>query len=195
MNLHPDYLLNDINEPQDLKQLNLTQLQQLATEMRQLVLERDSAIGGHVGPNLGIMEVTLAFHYVFDSPHDKVIWDVSHQSYPHKMLTGRKLGFLDPDHYGDVTGFTAPEESDHDFFEIGHTSTSVALAVGMAQARDMRGKQENLVAVIGDGSLSGGLAFEGLNNAAKLHSNLIIVVNDNQNSIAPNQGGLYEGLA
>ena len=161
--------------------------------MRQLVLERDSAIGGHVGPNLGIMEVTLAFHYVFDSPHDKVIWDVSHQSYPHKMLTGRKLGFLDPDHYGDVTGFTAPEESDHDFFEIGHTSTSVALAVGMAQARDMRGKQENLVAVIGDGSLSGGLAFEGLNNAAKLHSNLIIVVNDNQNSIAPTKGACTKG--
>ncbi len=195
MNLHPDYLLNEINEPQDLKGLSLAQLQQLAGEMRQLVLERDSAIGGHIGPNLGIMEVTLAFHYVFDSPHDKVIWDVSHQSYPHKMLTGRKLGFLDPDHYGDVTGYTAPEESDHDFFEIGHTSTSIALAVGMAQARDMRHKHENLVAVIGDGSLSGGLAFEGLNNAAKLKSNLIIVVNDNQNSIAKNQGGLYAGLA
>ncbi|QLL69954.1 1-deoxy-D-xylulose-5-phosphate synthase [Lactobacillus sp. 3B(2020)] len=195
MNLHPDYLLNEINEPADLKGLSLDQLKQLATEMRQLVLERDSAIGGHVGPNLGIMEVTLAFHYVFNSPHDKVIWDVSHLSYPHKMLTGRKLGFLDPDHYKDVSGYTNPEESDHDFFEIGHTSTSVALAVGMAQARDMLGKHENLVAVIGDGSLSGGLAFEGLNNAAKLHSNLIIVVNDNQNSIAPNQGGLYQGLA
>lgn len=195
MNLHPDYLLNEINEPADLKGLSLDQLKKLATEMRQLVLERDSAIGGHVGPNLGIMEVTLAFHYVFGSPHDKVIWDVSHLSYPHKMLTGRKLGFLDPDHYEDVSGYTNPEESDHDFFEIGHTSTSVALAVGMAQARDMLKKHENLVAVIGDGSLSGGLAFEGLNNAAKLHSNLIIVVNDNQNSIAPNQGGLYQGLA
>lgn len=196
MNLHPDYLLNEVNEPSDIKDMSLDELKQLATEMRQLVLERDAKIGGHVGPNLGVMELTIAFHYVFDSPHDKVIWDVSHQSYAHKMLTGRKLGFLDPDHYEDITGFTSPEESAHDFFEIGHTSTSISLAVGMAQARDLMKPQShnNVMAVIGDGSLSGGLAFEGLNNAAKLNSNLIILVNDNQMSIDENQGGLYKGL-
>ncbi|MDY3299490.1 MAG: 1-deoxy-D-xylulose-5-phosphate synthase [Limosilactobacillus reuteri] len=196
MNLHPDYLLNEVNEPSDIKDMSLDELKQLATEMRQLVLERDAKIGGHVGPNLGVMELTIAFHYVFDSPHDKVIWDVSHQSYAHKMLTGRKLGFLDPDHYEDITGFTSPEESAHDFFEIGHTSTSISLAVGMAQALDLMKPQShsNVMAVIGDGSLSGGLAFEGLNNAAKLNSNLIILVNDNQMSIDENQGGLYKGL-
>ena len=196
MNLHPDYLLNEVNEPSDIKDMSLDELKQLATEMRQLVLERDAKIGGHVGPNLGVMELTIAFHYVFDSPNDKVIWDVSPQSYAHKMLTGRKLGFLDPDHYEDITGFTSPEESAHDFFEIGHTSTSIALAVGMAQARDLMKPQShnNVMAVIGDGSLSGGLAFEGLNNAAKLNSNLIILVNDNQMSIDENQGGLYKGL-
>ena len=201
MNLHPDYLLNEVEEPQDIKQMSMDQLHELADEMRQLILERDEKIGGHVGPNLGIVETTLAYHYVFNSPHDKVIWDVSHQSYPHKMLTGRKQGFLDPDHYEDISGFTSPEESDHDFFEIGHTSTSIALAVGMAEDRDLEARDlkdtnsdENIVAVIGDGSLSGGLAFEGLNNAGKLHSNLIIVVNDNNMSIVHNQGGLYKGL-
>ncbi|MEY8441517.1 1-deoxy-D-xylulose-5-phosphate synthase [Lactobacillaceae bacterium 24-114] len=196
MNRHPDYLLNRVNEPDDIKTMSLEQLKQLASEMRQLVLERDSAIGGHVGPNLGIMETAIAYHYVFNSPHDKIVWDVSHQSYPHKMLTGRKLGFLDPDHYEDVSGYTSPEESVHDFFEIGHTSTSIALAVGLSQARDLISPEskDNIVAVIGDGSLSGGLAFEGLNNAAKLKSNLIIVVNDNQMSIDEDQGGLYKGL-
>lgn len=196
MNRHPDYLLNEVNEPEDIKGMSLDELKQLAREMRQLVLERDAAIGGHVGPNLGVMELTIAYHYVFNSPHDKVIWDVSHQSYPHKMLTGRKMAFLDPDHYEDISGFTSPEESNHDFFEIGHTSTSISLAVGMAQARDLLNPEstDNVVAVIGDGSLSGGLAFEGLNNAAKLKSNLIIVVNDNQMSIDENQGGLYKGL-
>lgn len=196
MNQHPDFLINEVNEPQDIKSMNLDQLKELAQEMRQLVLERDSAVGGHVGPNLGVMELTIAFHYVFDYPHDKVIWDVSHQSYAHKMLTGRKLGFLDPDHYEDVSGYTDPSESPHDFFKVGHTSTSIALAVGMAQARDLVNpdSHENVVAVIGDGSLSGGLAFEGLNNAAKLKSNLIILVNDNQMSIDEDQGGLYRGL-
>lgn len=196
MNLHPNYLLNEVNEPEDIKGMSLDELKELAQEMRQLVLERDAAIGGHVGPNLGVIELTIAYHYVFNSPHDKIVWDVSHQSYAHKMLTGRKLGFLDPDHYRDVSGYTSPEESVHDFFEIGHTSTSISLAVGMAQARDLLKPQSknNIVAVIGDGSLSGGLAFEGLNNAAKLKSNLIIVVNDNQMSIDKDQGGLYQGL-
>jgi 1-deoxy-D-xylulose-5-phosphate synthase len=194
MNQHPDFLLNEVNEPEDIKTMSLDELKQLATEMRQLILERDEKIGGHVGPNLGIVETTLALHYVFNSPHDKIVWDVSHQCYAHKMLTGRKQGFLDPDHYDEVSGFTAPEESDHDFFKVGHTSTSVALADGLAIARDKLGKTDNVIAVIGDGSLSGGLAFEGLNNAAKLQSNLIIVVNDNNMSIDENQGGLYKGL-
>lgn len=195
MNRHPDYLLNQVEEPADIKGMTLDQLKQLGSEMRQLIIERDSAIGGHVGPNLGVIEMTIAYHYVFNSPHDKIIWDVSHQCYAHKMLTGRKQGFLDPDHYEDVSGFTSPEESDDDFFEIGHTSTSIALAVGMARARDMRHKKdENIVAMIGDGSLSGGLAYEGLNNAGQLKSNLIIIVNDNGMSIDENQGGLYKGL-
>lgn len=173
----------------------MSELKQLANEMRQLVLEKDAAISGHVGPNLGAMEATIAFHYVFDSPKDKIIWDISHLAYGHKMLTGRKEAFLDPDHYYDVSGYSAPDESEHDFFTVGHTSTSVALAVGMAKARDVLGQQGNIVAFIGDGSLSGGLAFEGLNNASVLKSNLIIVVNDNQMSIAENQGGLYQALA
>lgn len=173
----------------------MSELKQLANEMRQLVLEKDAAISGHVGPNLGAMEATIAFHYVFDSPKDKIIWDISHLAYGHKMLTGRKEAFLDPDHYHDVSGYSAPDESEHDFFTVGHTSTSVALAVGMAKARDVLGQQGNIVAFIGDGSLSGGLAFEGLNNASVLESNLIIVVNDNQMSIAENQGGLYQALA
>lgn len=197
MNLHPDYLLNRVEEPEDIKTMSMDQLEQLAAEMRTLILERVSTIGGHLGPDLGIVELAIAYHYVFNSPTDKVIWDVSHNSYPHKMLTGRKLGFLDPDHYQDISGFTAPDESDHDFFKIGHTSTSVALAVGEAEARDLKQdpKHRNIVAVIGDGSLSGGLAFEAFNNASKVKGNLIIVVNDNEMSIDDNQGGLYQGLA
>lgn len=184
-----------MTRPADIKAFSMPELKQLANEMRQLVLEKDAAISGHVGPNLGAMEATIAFHYVFDSPKDKIIWDISHLAYGHKMLTGRKEAFLDPDHYHDVSGYSAPDESEHDFFTVGHTSTSVALAVGMAKARDVLGQQGNIVAFIGDGSLSGGLAFEGLNNASVLKSNLIIVVNDNQMSIAENQGGLYQALA
>ena len=153
MNLHPDYLLNEVNEPSDIKDMSLDELKQLATEMRQLVLERDAKIGGHVGPNLGVMELTIAFHYVFDSPHDKVIWDVSHQSYAHKMLTGRKLGFLDPDHYEDITGFTSPEESAHDFFATNvpmncfiddqdSSEQMLALASQMGQAMDDTEREE-----------------------------------------------------
>lgn len=184
-----------MTRPADIKAFSMSELKQLANEMRQLVLEKDAAISGHVGPNLGAMEATIAFHYVFDSPKDKIIWDISHLAYGHKMLTGRKEAFLAPDHYHDVSGYSAPDESEHDFFTVGHTSTSVALAVGMAKARDVLGQQGNIVAFVGDGSLSGGLAFEGLNNASVLKSNLIIVVNDNQMSIAENQGGLYQALA
>ncbi|MBL1228539.1 1-deoxy-D-xylulose-5-phosphate synthase [Enterococcus sp. BWB1-3] len=187
-------IINKINSPSDLKNLSIKQLEDLAEEIRELLLKKVSITGGHVGPNLGIVEMTLAFHYVFDSPKDKVIWDVSHQSYPHKIITGRKEAWLNEEKYHEVSGYTGPEESPHDFFTVGHTSTSVSLAVGMAKARDLQHKKENIVAVLGDGSLSGGLALEGLNNAAELHSNLIVVLNDNEMSIAENHGGMYRNL-
>lgn len=187
-------ILNTINQPADLKKLSVDELTKLAAEIRYVLLNKVSQTGGHVGPNLGVVELTIAFHTIFNSPIDKVVWDVSHQSYTHKILTGRKEAWLDPKHYDDVSGYTAPEESPHDYFNIGHTSTSIALATGMASARDLQGKSGNVMAVIGDGSLSGGLALEGLNIAATLKSNLIILVNDNGMAIAKDHGGLYEGL-
>lgn len=162
--------------------------------MRQALLQKLSKHGGHFGPNLGMVEATIALHYVFNSPTDKIVYDVSHQSYPHKMLTGRKDAFLYEDKYDDVSGYSNPDESDHDFFTIGHTSTSVSLACGLAKGRDLKGDSENIIAVIGDGSLSGGEALEGLDFASELNSNLIIVVNDNDMSIAENHGGLYKNL-
>lgn len=188
-------IINKINQPSELKKLSISELESLAKEIRELLLKKVSQTGGHVGPNLGVVELTLAFHYVFDSPTDKIVWDVSHQSYPHKIVTGRKEAWLEETQYKSVTGYTEPKESTHDFFTVGHTSTSVSLVVGMAKARDIQGKSGNIVAVLGDGSLSGGLAFEGLNNAAELNSNLIVVLNDNEMSIAENQGGIYQNLA
>ena len=187
-------ILARIDQPADLKQLSLPELTQLASELRHVLLNKVSQTGGHVGPNLGVVELTIAFHTIFNSPVDKVVWDVSHQSYTHKILTGRKQAWLDPAHYNDVSGYTAPEESPHDYFNIGHTSTSIALATGMAVARDLEGKTGNVMAVIGDGSLSGGLALEGLNIAATLKSNLIILVNDNGMAIAEDHGGIYKNL-
>ena len=183
-----------INQPTDVKNLNSEQLHILADEMRQALLQKLSKHGGHFGPNLGMVEATIALHYVFNSPTDKIVYDVSHQSYPHKMLTGRKDAFLYEDKYDDVSGYINPDESDHDFFTIGHTSTSVSLACGLAKGRDLKGDSENIIAVIGDGSLSGGEALEGLDFASELNSNLIIVVNDNDMSIAENHGGLYKNL-
>ena len=183
-----------INQPTDVKNLNSEQLHILADEMRQALLQKLSKHGGHFGPNLGMVEATIALHYVFNSPTDKIVYDVSHQSYPHKMLTGRKDAFLYEDKYDDVSGYSNPDESDHDFFTIGHTSTSVSLACGLAKGRDLKGDKENIIAVIGDGSLSGGEALEGLDFASELNSNLIIVVNDNDMSIAENHGGLYKNL-
>lgn len=188
-------ILNKINSPKDVKALNVDEMKILAEDIRQGILTRVDAIGGHLGPDLGIVEATIALHYVFDSPKDKFVFDVSHQCYPHKMLTGRKLGFTDPMNNQDISGYFNPEESEHDTFVIGHTSTSVSLATGVAKARDLKGEKYNVVALIGDGSLSGGEAFEGLNNASVLGSNMIIIVNDNEMSIAENQGGLYENLA
>ncbi|MDY4842066.1 MAG: 1-deoxy-D-xylulose-5-phosphate synthase [Alphaproteobacteria bacterium] len=186
--------LENINGPEDVKKLTLPQLDILAEEMRSAILNRDSKIGGHVGPNLGIVEAAIALHYVFDSPKDKIIYDVSHQCYPHKLLTGRKDGFLNDAGMTKISGYTNPQESEHDFFVVGHTSTSVSLACGMAKARDLRGEKHNVIAVIGDGSLSGGEALEGFSNAAVLNSNIIIIVNDNEMSIAENHGGLYINL-
>ncbi len=179
----------------NVKKLNIGQLNVLADEVRHYLIEKLSNYGGHVGPNLGMVEATVALHYVFNSPVDKIVFDVSHQSYPHKILTGRKQAFMEPEHYSDVTGYSEPSESEHDHFVIGHTSTSVSLACGLAKGRDLAGGTENVIAVIGDGSLSGGEALEGLDVAgSELHSNFIIIVNDNQMSIAENHGGLYKNL-
>ena len=186
--------IENINEPEDVKKLSVDQMHVLAQEMRDALLKRASIHGGHFGPNFGMVEATIALHYVFDSPKDKMVFDVSHQTYPHKMLTGRKDAYLYEEKYDDVSGYSNPAESEHDHFIIGHTSTSVSLACGLAKARDLNGKDGNVIAVIGDGSLSGGEALEGLDYAAELGGNLIIVVNDNDMSIAENHGGLYQNL-
>ena len=187
-------ILDKVNNPVDLRSLSYGEMGILADEMRDLIINKVNTIGGHCGPNLGIAEMTIALHYVFNSPEDKIVFDVSHQCYPHKILTGRKEGFLNKENYHTYTGYTAPEESPHDIFKVGHTSTSVSLAAGLAKARDLKGENYNVIAIIGDGSLSGGEALEGLDNAAVLGSNIIIVVNDNDMSIAPNAGGLYKNL-
>lgn len=186
--------LENINGPSDVKKLTIEEMNKLAAEMRDALLKRASIHGGHFGPNFGMVEATIALHYVFESPEDKMVYDVSHQTYPHKMLTGRKDAYLYEEHYDDVSGYSNPHESEHDFFNVGHTSTSVSLACGLAKARDLKGGKGNVIAVIGDGSLSGGEAFEGLDFASELKSNLIIVVNDNDMSIAENHGGLYGNL-
>ena len=177
-----------------MKKLNIMQLNVLAEEMRHALLTRASRHGGHFGPNFGMVEAIIAMHYVFDSPKDKIVFDVSHQCYPHKMLTGRKDAYLYEEHYDDVSGYTNPDESEHDFFTVGHTSTSISLACGLAKARDLNGEDGNVIAVIGDGSLSGGEALEGLDFASELNGNMIIVANDNDMSIAENHGGLYANL-
>ena len=186
--------LKDIKSPADIKGRSIDELKDLASQMREALLTKLSKHGGHIGPNLGMVEATIALHYVFDTPKDQIVFDVSHQTYLHKMLTGRVEAFLDPAKYDDVTGYTNPGESEFDLFTIGHTSTSVALATGLAKARDIKGDNQNVIAVIGDGSLSGGEAFEGLDNGSVLHSNFIVVVNDNNMSIAENHGGLYADL-
>lgn len=189
-----DIDLSTIKTPDDIRKMSLPELTTLAAELRATLLEKLSAHGGHVGPNLGMIEAVIALHYVFNTPDDKIVFDVSHQTYPHKMITGRIQAFTDPEHYDDVTGYTNPRESKYDLFSLGHTSSAVALAAGLAKARDIQGGTENVVAVIGDGSLSGGVAFEGLDYGATLGTNFIVVVNDNQMSIAENHGGIYADL-
>ena len=186
--------LEKINSPADVKKLGTDELKALASEMRNALIFRLSKHGGHCGPNLGMVEATIALHYVFDSPKDKIVYDVSHQSYCHKMLTGRKDAYLYEEHFDDVSGYSNPDESEHDFFTIGHTSTSISLASGLAKARDLKGEDGNVIAVIGDGSLSGGEALEGLDFAGEMDSNFIIVINDNDMSIAENHGGMYKNL-
>ena len=188
-------VLDKVNTPDDVKKLTTAQMKDLSQDIRYAIMKRANTIGGHLGPDLGIVEATIAMHYVFNSPEDKIVFDVSHQCYPHKMLTGRKYGFLNPEKYSAVSGYTNPEESSHDFFNVGHTSTGVSLATGLAKARDLKGEKYNVIALVGDGSLSGGEAYEGLNNAAVLGSNFIVVVNDNEMAIAENHGGLYKNLA
>ena len=186
--------LEKINSPDDVKKLNVHELEVLAAEMRGALITRLSKHGGHFGPNLGFVDATVALHYVFNSPKDKIVFDVSHQCYPHKMLTGRKDAYLYEDKYDEVSGYSNPDESDHDFFTIGHTSTSVSLAAGLAKGRDLTGGSENIIAVIGDGSLSGGEALEGLDFSGEQSTNMIIVINDNDMSIAENHGGIYKNL-
>ena len=186
--------IEKINGPEDVKKLTVDEMTVMAGEMREALLKRASIHGGHFGPNFGMVEATIALHYVFESPKDKIVYDVSHQTYPHKMLTGRKDAYLYEEHYDDVSGYSNPNESIHDHFTVGHTSTSVSLACGLAKARDLKGEEGNVIAVIGDGSLSGGEALEGLDYAVELDENLIIIVNDNDMSIAENHGGLYGNL-
>lgn len=187
-------ILNKINSPDDIKKLSLEEMNVLAQDIRKGILNRVNTIGGHLGPDLGIVEATIALHYVFNSPKDKFVFDVSHQCYPHKMLTGRKDGFIYENKMAEISGYFNPSESEHDPFIIGHTSTSISLATGLAKARDIKQENYNVIALIGDGSLSGGEAFEGLNNSSVLNSNFIVIVNDNEMSIAVNQGGLYSNL-
>lgn len=187
--------IEKIHTPADLRKLEVSELKIVADEVRDAVLNRVSRHGGHVGPNLGFTEATVALHYVFDTPTDKLVFDVSHQTYPHKILTGRAHGFLDDADTRAISGYSSPIESpEYDYFEIGHTSTAISLATGLQKGRDVLGGTENIVAIVGDGSLSGGEAFEGLNTAAALGTNIIIVVNDNEMSIAENHGGLYANL-
>ena len=182
--------LEKIESPADLKKLSLSELTALGDEMRKALIEKNSACGGHLASNLGVVELTIALHYVFNSPVDKIIFDVSHQTYCHKMLTGRSAAFINPDKYSSISGHTCPDESEHDQFSIGHTSTSISLACGYAKARDALGNSENIVAIIGDASLDGGEAFEALNYAGEIEGGLIVVVNDNDMSIPENHGSL-----
>jgi len=196
-NTKPVYssVFDRVNSPADVKNLNTEEMTLLAKDIRTAILNKVNTTGGHLGPDLGIVEATIALHYVFNSPQDKIIYDVSHQIYPHKILTGRKAAFVNPLSHPEITGYSNPAESPHDNFILGHTSTSLSLAAGVAKARDLKGEKYNVIALIGDGSLSGGEALEGLSNSAVLNSNMIIIVNDNSMAIAPVEGGIYNSLA
>lgn len=187
-------MLEKVENLKDLKKLNINELEELVNDIREVLITKILKNGGHLGPNLGVVELTIALHYVFNSPIDKFVFDVSHQTYTHKILTSRKKYFIDEKEYKNISGFTTPKESEHDLFKIGHTSTSISLALGLIKARDLRNENYNVISVIGDGSLSGGEAFEGLDNASIVRSNHIIIVNDNEMSISTNVGGIYNNL-
>ncbi len=187
-------IVESIKNIDDFKKIKKEDLSILTDEIRTLILNKTSKVGGHVGPNLGDIELTVALHYVFDSPKDKLIFDVSHQTYCHKIITGRSYAFIEENNYNKVTGFSNRKESEHDLFDLGHTSTSISLGLGMAKGRDLNNEHYNVVSIIGDGSLTGGEALEALNNVYNLKSNFIIIVNDNNMSISENHGGLYENL-
>lgn len=183
-------ILKNIFSPQDLQNLNSKDLPALAAEIRELIVNTVSVTGGHLAPNLGVVELTIALHRVFNSSVDRIIWDVGHQSYVHKLLTGRTGQFDTLRQYKGISGFPRPDESIHDPFATGHSSTSISAALGMALARDLKWEKHSVVAVIGDGSMTGGMAFEALNHAGHLKKDLIVVLNDNEMSIAPNVGAL-----
>jgi len=187
-------ILDNINSPKDLKTLSIKELETLSGEIRQIIIDKSSKTGGHIASNLGVIELTIALHHVFDMPHDKLIFDVSHQCYTHKILTGRKDAFIYDKHFGDISSYSNPNESEYDSFVLGHTSSSISLLCGLMKSRDIIGEQYNAIAVIGDGSLSGGLAFEGLDNLAEIDTNAIVIVNDNGMSIGENHGGIYSNL-
>ena len=195
---HPDslvlrtrMLMDTINSPADLKKLATDQLPQLAQEIRQFIINTVSCTGGHLAPNLGVVELTIALHYIFDTPRDKIIWDVGHQAYTHKLLTGRKHIFHTLRQSGGISGFPKRVESPYDAFDTGHSSTSISAALGMAVGKDLKKDRRRVIAVIGDGSMTAGMAFEGLNNAGDLNKDLIVVLNDNEMSISPNVGALF----
>lgn len=187
-------LIEKINSPSDLKTLSIKELETLASEIRDIIITKTSKTGGHLASNLGVIELTIALHYVFDMPSDKLIFDVSHQCYTHKILTGRKDAFIYDKHFDDISNYSNPDESEYDNFVLGHTSSSISLLCGLIKSRDILGKKYNAIAVIGDGSLSGGLAFEGLDNLAEIGTNAIVIVNDNGMSIGENHGGIYSNL-
>jgi len=183
-------LLEKINNPGDLKLLKPDQLPQLAKELREEIVSTVSKTGGHLASSLGVVELTIALHFVFDTPKDKIVWDVGHQSYAHKLLTGRREQFHTLRQHGGISGFPRREESVYDTFNVGHSSTSLSAALGMAEARCIKGEKHSVIAVIGDGSLTAGLAWEGLNQAGDMKKDLIVILNDNELSISPNVGAL-----
>ena len=187
-------VLEKINDVNDIKNLSWEELEVLSEEIREFLIEKISITGGHLAPNLGVVELTMALHLSFDLPADKIVWDVGHQAYTHKILTGRKTGFDELRKYGGMSGFPKRKESDCDAFDTGHSSTSISAAMGLVNARDLRGEKHHVIAVIGDGALTGGMAYEALNNASHLKKNFIIVLNDNKMSISENLGGMSKYL-
>ena len=188
-------LLDHIKQSSDIKKLKEDQYPELAREIRQFLIEKISKTGGHLASNLGVVELTIALHLAFDLPKDKIVWDVGHQAYTHKLLSGRKAGFDDLRQFGGMSGFPKRKESPYDAFDTGHSSTSISAGLGIAQAREITGEEYSVISVIGDGALTGGMAYEALNNAAQIKKNFIIVLNDNEMSISKNVGGMSRYLS